>query len=53
MRIQDLPDGFRMITGLDRSLNFLEIGVVLRDGQLLIVHAVQARTQFIPNDPKR
>lgn len=53
VRTQDLSDGLRMITGLDRALNLLEIGVVLRDGQPLIVHAMAARAKFLPRRPKR
>ena len=43
-----LDEGVDMFVGADRSGQLLEVGVVTRDGARLIIHAMAARTKFLP-----
>ena len=43
-----LDEGVDMFVGADRSGQLLEVGVVSRNGARLIIHAMRARTTFLP-----
>ena len=45
--VQDLDDGFTMLTGGDPAGNLLEIWVVGSDDGPVIVHAMPARPKYL------